>query len=248
MPVEVSKRNFVGGPDGALVFQEVAPYSASSWLTISPSSFQIPAGKSQVVTVKVALPAQPEPGDHQVALVFLVPARKGGANIKINRGISTPVYVTVPGPTDDSVAVSELHASGFALGFGGPMDLTARVRNTGTVHRDFRGDTELAVGGAGTAANFADFSVLRGATRRISTSWDPPLMCICHPSVSVANADGIVHTTTVRVIVFPLLQVGIALGALLLLGLGGRLIRRGYRRHVIRAAAVLNRPVSSGHA
>src|ERR1700709_1584877 len=42
--VTVQKRNFVAKPDGSLGYQETAPYSASTWLTISPPQFTTAAG------------------------------------------------------------------------------------------------------------------------------------------------------------------------------------------------------------
>jgi hypothetical protein len=241
--VVVQKRNFTGGIDGSLDFQNAAPYAAATWVTVAPSSFTIAPETSQIVTADIKVPTSPEPGDHQVALVFLVPAGATDANIKINRGVATPVYITVPGATDDSVSLSNLHAGSFAT--GGPVTIAATVHNTGTVHRDFRGATQLKVGGAG-ATVFPDFTVVRDSTRDISTTWNPPLMCVCHPKVSVVDAGGVTHTSTIRVIVFPVPLAAIALGALVLLVLIAYLLRRRYRRDIARAAA--NGPVSSGDA
>jgi hypothetical protein len=200
-------------------------------------------GTAQTVTATITVPAGPEPGDHQVALVFLVPAGKGAGNIKINRGIGTPVYITVPGPIDDSASLSNLSAKGFAT--RGPVRLTATMNNTGNVHRDFRGATPLKVSGAGTAAPFPDFTVMRGSMRDISTTWNPPLICVCNPTVSFVNAAGTVQSSSVRVIVFPLPLFGLIVGALLALGIVIRVTRRRYRASVIRAAVRLNRPVAS---
>ncbi|MEP7091774.1 MAG: hypothetical protein ABI776_16865, partial [Nocardioidaceae bacterium] len=112
--VDVTKRDFAGGRDGSMVLAATAPYSASRWVSIAPTNLDVPAGETRVVTAKVSIPAEPEPGDHQVALVFLVPAGRTSANVKINRGIGTPVYVTAPGRIDDSVTVQALDAPWFA--------------------------------------------------------------------------------------------------------------------------------------
>jgi hypothetical protein len=244
--VTVQKRNFTGGADGTLAFQEKAPYSASNWVRVNPTSFTVAPGATQVVTAAITVPAGPEPGDHQVALVFLVPAGKTAANIKINRGIGTPVYITVPGPIDDSASLSNLRAPWFAI--GGPVAITATMRNTGTVHRDFRGPAPLKVSGAGNAAPFPDFTVMRGSTRDVSTTWDPPLICICSPTVSFVGAAGTVQSSSVRVIVFPLPLLGIISGALLVVAAVSRLMRRRYQLNVIKAAALLGRPVGDGVA
>jgi hypothetical protein len=238
LTVTVQRRNFTGSPDGSLAFQPNAPYAASSWLTVSPSTFSVAPGRSQWVSLRITVPRQPEPGDHQVALVFLVPAAGTKANVRINRGVATPVYVTVPGPTDDSASPGDLRAPGFST--GGRVSLTATVRSTGNVHRDFRGKTPLRVHASGDPATFPDFTVVRGSTRDIRTTWQPPLMCVCHVGVTVANADGTTRTVSVRVIVFPVVQVLVILGALLALLLLVFLLRRRYNTSVGRAAAAMH--------
>ncbi len=244
--VTVQKRNFVARADGTLDYQQDAPYAAADWVAVDNQNFELAPGATHTVTAALTVPPDPETGDHQVALVFLVPAAQTSDNVKINRGIAIPMFITVPGPIDDSASLTDLDAGGFAI--GGPIDVTAKVHNDGTVHRDFRGATPLQVGGAGTAAPFPDFTVLRGATRDISTTWEPPLLCICHPSVSFVNADGSVQAMRVQVIVFPLPLAGALLVAAAVLVIGFRLARRRYQFNVRTAAAALNGPVGVGDA
>ena len=218
LPVSVSKRNFVAKPDGSLVYQADAPYAASQWLTMSPTTFTLRPGETRTVETTIKLPVRAEPGDHQVAVVFLVPAGRTSANIQINRGVATPIYITVPGKITNSTTISKLSAPRFAV--GGPVTLTATIRNLGTVHRDFRGSTPLTVTVGGKSVAFPDFTVLRGATREVSMTWHPPLMCVCTPKVEIDNDGSRVETST-QVIVFPLQWAGIVvlcvLGALLAL-------------------------------
>jgi P pilus assembly chaperone PapD len=242
-PVTVEKRDFTAATDGSLDFQANAPYSASTWLTVTPSSFVLAPGQSQNVNATLTIPANPEAGDHEVALVFLVPSGQTSANVRINRGVATPVYVTVAGTTSNTTTVTDLKAPGFAT--GGPVRITAAVHNAGTVHRDFRGATAMEVAGAGSTT-FPDFTVLRESTRDVSTSWSPPFICICHPKVTVVNGDGLTQSVKVRVVVIPLVQLAIALGALLILVVLSYLLRRRYHANVTSAAAALNQPVSRG--
>ena len=211
--VDVNAQSFVGGADGSLVFQEDAPYSAAKWVSLSPTSFELKPGTEQVVTTTIAVPPNPDLGDHQVALVFLVPAGETGGNIKVNRGVATPVYITVPGPVDESAEVSDLTAPGFSS--GGTVKVEATVTNTGTVHRDFRGESALLIDGAGSTT-FPDFTVARGGERRIAVDWEPPLFCICNLSAAVENVDGVSTTNTVQVIVFPVVPALVLLGGLAL--------------------------------
>jgi hypothetical protein len=243
LDIEVGKRDFTGAADGTLVFQEAATHSASEWVTYEPASFALPAGATQIVTVTVTVPPSPEPGDHQVSLVFVSPAGEADGNVTINRGIATPLYVTVPGAIDDSASIEDLDVPGFVA--GGPVALSATVTNTGTVHRDFRGDDRLTVGGPGSADPFADFTVPRDTERVVSTTWDPPLVCICGPTVSVINADGSVSEVSARVIVFPWPWLVGSAAVALVLWLGVRASRRRYRATIAREVAILS---SSGSA
>ncbi|GAA2014291.1 hypothetical protein JL107_13835 [Nakamurella flavida] len=235
--VQVDKRDFTGAADGSMVFTQGSDFSASDWVTVSPTEFDLPPGGSQIVTATMTMPEGAEPGDHQVGLVFLVPSTATGGNVKIDRGIATPVYVTVPGDEDDSVRLANLDGPAFAI--GGPVTVTADLLNTGTVHRDFRGSTSLTLGGAGSTPGFPDFTVVRGADRTVSTTWDPPLACICHPSLTFVNADGRVQTASIQVIVLPLPLIAAVLGGIALVVLIVLVWRRRYRASVHRAATAL---------
>jgi hypothetical protein len=231
--VDVQKQNFSGAIDGSLGLRDDAPYSAANWLTVEPSSFDLEPGAALDVSISIIVPKSPDLGDHQVALVFLVPAGESLSNIKVNRGIAVPVYITVPGTVDDTVVVTDFQAPPFSS--GGPITITALVQNAGTVHRDFRGNSALAIDG--TATNFPDFTVVRGSDREISATWDPPLFCVCQLSVSIVNADGVSRSSTVQVIVFP---VGVASVILALLVIGVVtlvVIRRQHRKSVARITA-----------
>ncbi len=241
--VTVEERNFVANRDGSLQFKADAPYSASSWVSVEPTSFTLAPGQSTEVDATITLPPGPEPGDHAVAIVFLVPAGQSKANIKINRGVATPVFITVAGPSTDTVTLSGFHGPGFAI--GGPIPVSTTVNDTGSVHRDFRGASDLLMTGGGQDRTvFPDFTVMRGSSRVITTTWHPPFMCICNPQVSVVNADGTVHTLTYRVIVFPLIQALVLVGGVLLLVLLVVLGRRRSQGNAARAAAALATPGS----
>jgi len=237
LPVRVQKRNFSTKPDGSLAYAQDAPWAAADWLRLSPNSFEIPPGAEQLVQVTTEVPAQPDAGDHQVALIFLVPSVEAEGNVRINRGVGVPAYVRATGDADDSVELGDLRAPAFTD--GGPVTVRATLRSTGTVHRDFRGPGALSAVGSGPDARFADFTVARGGTREVSTTWDPPIACVCHLQVSVTNPGGDVQTRAVRVIVFPWPAALAVLGAVLLLLLVLRTTRRVFRAKVAQAAAEL---------
>jgi hypothetical protein len=230
LDVTVSERSFEQLPDGAARFEADAPYSAAHWVTAAPDRFHLQPGGRQTVTVWIRPPANPEPGDHAVALVSSVAAPTDGAGIRINRGIGMAVYIATPGMADTSAEVTRFQAPWFAL--GGPITFTAAVHSTGTVHRDFTGSNGLTVDASGNPVRVPDFTVLRGATRIVTAQWrNPPFMCICHASVDIADAGGGISAAAVTVIVFPLQWFGAAAGAALLLFLVFWLGRRHQRKH-----------------
>ena len=241
----MQKRNFTGNADGSVIYTRDAPYAASEWVTVEPSSFEIASGATQTVTAKVTVPENPDAGDHQMAIVFLVPSAPTDANIKINRGVGTPIYITVPGPIDDSVKLMGFEGPGFAV--DGPVTLSASIGNVGTVHRDFRDQHPLMVDVAGEPTRFPDFTVIRGGTRQVSAEWEPPFICICNPSITVVNADGVAQTMSKQVIVFPLHWLAILVGTGLLIWLFIFLMRRRYRLKVQLAAEQLRRTGSNGN-
>jgi hypothetical protein len=230
--VVVEKANFVPAENGSLRFTPAAPYSASTWIVASPGKVRLGPGARADVRVRIAVPEAPEPGEHQAALIFRVPASDtGGGNIRLTRGIGTPVYITVPGPTDDTAVVTDLRAPGFS--WRGPITFSAAVQDTGTVHRDFRDTERLPVQVGGGQVLFPDFTVLRGATRRVDTVWShPPLFCRCHATVSIAGRDGTVTERRVDVTIVPVHLIAGVLGAALLL-----LLFIAVRRHRARRAA-----------
>jgi len=236
--VNVQKADFTANENGALNFRPDAPYAASSWARIAPTRFNLKPGTSQNVTFHISRPAGAEPGDHQLALIFKVPAGRNAANIRINRGIATPVFMAVPGSASKAVEVARLKAPGFAM--HGPISLSTRVHDIGTVHRDFRGKGRMHVEVGGGRVAFPDFTVMRGSTREVTARWNPPLMCVCHATLSVPGSDEEVNAPAVRIIIFPLHLAAALFGVLIVLLLLGWFVRRRYRARVLAVASALS--------
>ncbi|MET8142137.1 hypothetical protein ABZU32_17660 [Sphaerisporangium sp. NPDC005288] len=236
--VTVEKADFVADERGTLRFDRHAPYAAAAWVGVRPGRFRVEAGQTRRVAVRIAVPAAPEPGDHHLAVIFRVPATTTRTNIRVNRAIAAPVLIAVPGPVDRTVEIDGVRAPEFVT--GGPVPISTRIRDVGTVHRDFRGRGRLHVRVGGDDLTFPDFTVLRGSVREVATRWNPPLMCVCHATVSVPAGDGTRRTATTRILVFPVHLLAVALGLAALLALLVWYARRRYRAKVLAAAAALN--------
>lgn len=247
--VSIDKRDLSPVPDGSLRFPPHSPFSAREWVAVSPSEIEIDPGQRRTVTVEVSLPEPHVPGDHHVALLFIGHAERGTGNIRANSGVGVPIYVRAPGPVRESLELTGFRAPGFAV--TGPIRFTASLRNTGTVHRDFREDDALVLDAAGRSVEFPGFAVLRDASRVVTAEWrDPPLFCVCQVRLAVPVPDGepLVGSATVIIVPLHLLLPGLVL---VLAGAFGwwwsrRVPRRSGLHYRPRGSSPHQRPASTG--
>jgi hypothetical protein len=228
--VNALRYDFTQAPDGDIQFIPARALSAASWLTVTPTAFVIAPGHRQQILVRIAIPSDPDPGEHQVGLVFSVPSGKTDNNIAVNRGVGTQLLISVPGPVVHRVALTGLTAPRFVDGRS--AQLTATIHNSGTVHRDYLGAAPLRASIQGSQVTFPDFTVLRDSSRIISTrAQHLPLMCVCRVTVTADDGTGRPTSLNRRVIVFPLrAAIGVLLVTIALIVLSRRRrIRR--RRH-----------------
>ncbi|WP_266244090.1 hypothetical protein [Micromonospora lupini] len=225
--IDVSMRtaSFAVDSAGELTFRSDAAHTAIDWVTVDPKRFRLAPGATTLVGLRIAVPPNAEPGEHQVAVIFSAPPPADAPGMTVRRSVGAPVYVTVPGDAIESVQVAEVDAPGFAL--GGPLALTATVRNVGTLHRDFVAADRLRARVAGEDVAFPEFTLLRDGSRQVSAQWDaPPLVCVCRVTVAVSNPDGRVGSAQTTVVILPLHVIGPTVGGLVVLLLLGRMLRR----------------------
>ena len=148
--------------EGNFVFSEAGheSYSASRWLSVAETDFELAPGESQEVEVGLSAPSEVEPGGHYAALFFeAIPSANQGA-VSISTRIPTLFYITVPGITEAEVIANADIASLVLPGFAGkgPVEAGVVVHNTGNVHltvaarvhfsASLGGDSELDLGQA----------------------------------------------------------------------------------------------------
>ncbi len=219
--------------NGSTLLEPSAPFMAP-WVKVVPSHFTVRPGTRRFVQVRIRVPRHPEPGDHDQAIILMMPARRGKGNIHVSAGIGVPVVITVPGRVIDNVSVTRLHVTGFSA--GGAIQLAATVRESGDVHHSFRGPhARLVARAGGTAVLFPPMTVLRGSTITMDTNWaDHPVMCICHVTVAVMS-DGHRSTAVATVVIFPVFQVLSVIGIIIAL-VAIFLLARRYQRGKLTAA------------
>jgi hypothetical protein len=104
--VVVRAASFAAGPDGAPVLRADAPRSAAGWVTLRPDRLRLAGGAAQQVTMGIAVPADTEPGEHQLAVVFSVPVAADQAGIGVAGAVGAPVYISVSGKALSGEALS----------------------------------------------------------------------------------------------------------------------------------------------
>lgn len=223
--VETTFSDIAQGRSGTLSFAPGGPFSATNWVKATPENFQLIPGQHQKVRVSVTVPPHPEPGEHQVGMVFRVPPKKGSGNLAVSGAIGSEILIGVPGKVVREVALSNLDAPTFSN--GGTTPLTLTIRNLGNVHREYLAPHRLVARVNGERVAFPDFSVLRDSVRTVTTDWtDPPLLCLCTVTVSTDDGQGHTVRARARIIVFPF---ALAAGTLIMaIGLG--LLLRGQHR------------------
>lgn len=229
--VHTQRSAFLQNANGSVQLTPGAPHSAVGWITVTPSSFQLRPRARRFVEIRVHVPRHPEPGDYQLAIVFLVPQPHGKGNIHIAAGIGVPVVITAPGPIVDRAHVVSLTAPGFSA--GGSVPIAATIRDTGDVHHSFRGaGQQLTAIADGTPVLFPSLTLLRGSTVTFRTQWrDPPLLCLCHISTTI-TVGGRRSTVGATIVIFPVTKALAVVGVLIVIGLLFLITRRRQHRRL----------------
>lgn len=229
--VDLSLREFSQAPNGQVTFTRPGPLSAASWVTLSETGLDLRPGERRPVRARIAVPADAEPGERQVGVLFKVPARRGRGNVSISGSVAAQLLIQVPGQVVRRTGLGALQLP--TLSDGGPVQMRLEVHNRGNVHRDFIGPgARLVADAQGQRVPLPEFVVLRNSTRLIEAGWnDPPLACVCRVAVRTDDGQGHPLLATARVIVFPFrLTIGVIVAAVGLFLLLRSLRRRGHRR------------------
>ena len=114
----------------------VAASDAGSWVTFAGQKTQkivLAAGKSQLVTFTVAVPANAKPGDHAAGILASWTVPNG--DIQVERRIASRLYVRVPGALQPVLTASNFTAT-YAPSLNpldGTITLSTVITNSGNV-------------------------------------------------------------------------------------------------------------------
>jgi len=110
--------------------EDLSPYSARTFITLSQSTVHLEPGKSQTVTATIKVPQDVGSGG-RYALISVHGAAKIGEFIAT--GVTIPVIITVSGTTPTVTGSIETVDMGKVI-LGQPITITTTLKNTGNYH------------------------------------------------------------------------------------------------------------------
>jgi hypothetical protein len=109
-----------------------SPYSARSFISVTPDEFQLSPGGSQEVTVSIDVPDNVGSGG-RYAVIYTHSKPAGQGNVGIASAIGTTIVLTVS-DTELKRAGSITDFSVAEIASGEPVGITATIENTGNYH------------------------------------------------------------------------------------------------------------------
>lgn len=164
------------GEDGQVVIDETSPdtgFSLRSWVSLSEPTFDLEPRTSKVVEFLVKVPLNAEPGGHYgsiLASIAPINAVTGGG-VGIAQRVGALLLLDVSGEVTEKMYVAELTAPRFSE--YGPVDLSLRLKNDGSVHLKPRGFIRLTnmFGKDAGTIDIPQTNVLPQSIRKFELPW-----------------------------------------------------------------------------
>jgi len=111
-----------------------AKYSAAAWIGVTPSTFTLKPGATQVVSYYIQIPPDAKPGGHYAGIVYAPTTKEqeeatGGT---VNTQVGSLFYLNVSGPINEKAQVSKFTTNSFAE--YGPVKILSQIKNMGDLH------------------------------------------------------------------------------------------------------------------
>lgn len=148
-------------------------YSLKRWVITSPSEFTLAPGESKIVSFKINVPQNAEPGGKYGSILATVTGivTPEGTGASIQPKVGALVLLSVSGKIVEKLDVKEFSAPKFLN--KGPVKFTLRFENKGTVHLRPKGIVSIydIFGKKVADLEIPQQNVLPGAVRKVSVEW-----------------------------------------------------------------------------
>jgi hypothetical protein len=178
LTLSTAVKNFSAlGEEGQVgLSDEESRFSLAKWITVTPSTVQIPAKESKTFDFTIQVPSNAEPGGHFGSVVFKSELPKLQENVSavgVGQEIGALVLLRVAGNVKERASIASFKTS-KSLFEHGPVAFETRLKNDGNVHVKSNGTITITnlFGHKVASAPVSSKNVLPGATRVLSTDWN----------------------------------------------------------------------------
>ena len=178
--LKVGKQNFVAkGEEGEIELVDNANplYSLAPWFNPALTDAEIPARGTREVPYNIDIPVDAEPGGRYGAIVFNTSAPKlpgGVSGAAVQQNIAGIVFLRINGDAREELKVASFKSDKSFYEYG-PVAISTRVQNTGTVHEKATGTITIKNMFGLTVSQFSldEHFVIPNATRLLENTWPP---------------------------------------------------------------------------
>lgn len=185
---------FTGTESGEAVIQEKGnpAYSLQDWVTFLPAEFSVNAKETKVISYKIAIPKNAEPGGRYGSFLASTPETKiaQGTGVATIQRVGTLVLLSVSGAIDYRANVVDFAAT-HRLFAEAPITFRSKIHNDSTVHIKPKGFVTIAnmFGKKVTDVEVKPVNILPNENRIQDIQWNGPAR-IGHYSASLLLVYG----------------------------------------------------------
>lgn len=206
--------------EGAPSFAQTVPQEGittlTDWITFSPKDGAIDPQKEATIDFTIAIPAGAEPGGHYAA-IFAKQLNKtpdGKTQLGVTTRVGSLILVSVPGDVAKTVSLKDFLISKFI--WKGPVSMSAKAENTGSVHYDSQVKVALKpLFGATSEVDLGKHTIIPQNERSFEGTWNKKYPFGYYKvTTSASDGDGVFSSTKQStvfalplIIVLPLLAV-----------------------------------------
>lgn len=109
-------------------------YSAAAWIGVTPSTFTLKPGATQVISYFIQVPADATSGGHYAGIVYapVSEVQQEATGGTVNTQVGSLFYLNVLGPITEKAEVSILDSGSFHE--YGPVNILTQIKNMGDLH------------------------------------------------------------------------------------------------------------------
>ncbi|MEX2144833.1 MAG: hypothetical protein WD712_00420 [Candidatus Spechtbacterales bacterium] len=173
--VTMDIENFVAtGEEGkvAIDSKETNAFSLAQWIVVEPATFVVPPHEFVPVEFTINVPLNAEPGGHYASILASSGGQPVAGGSAVVQKVGSLVLLQVAGEVDERMNIESVDAPDFSE--YGPVVISSRFRNTGSVHLKPRGFITITniLGNEVAKLNLEQKNVLPDSIRKIDTEFD----------------------------------------------------------------------------